>query len=400
MPTECPSLGRSADGGRPRSVRHGDRTQRVIRRRLGVIVNPVAGIGGSVALNGSDGGARVAEARARGGVSRAPERALYALREISPLRGKIDVITPPSEMGEWAARAAGFAPNVFGVIAPGQTTAVDTRMAALEMERRRVDLLVFAGGDGTAADIASAIGRRITALGIPAGVKMHSAVFGITPRRAGETALRYLSRSRTEVAEAEVMDVRAKFADTGGGPELLAYLRIPSEPALLQDVKAQSPETDAAAQWAAARAVLERLPAGALTFVGPGTTTGAMLRMAGVEPTLTGVDVIRGRTLVSADSTERELLELASSEPAFVVVTPVGGQGFLFGRGNQPLSAKVLLRVDRDRIVVVATPAKLAALRRRKLLVDTGDEQVDELLSGYVRVIVGTDAEAVYRVGA
>jgi predicted polyphosphate/ATP-dependent NAD kinase len=83
-----------------------------------------------------------------------------------------------------------------------------------------------------------------------------------------------------------------------------------------------------------------------------------------------------------------------------VIVTPVGGQGFLFGRGNQQLSAHVLGQIGSENVVVLATESKLAALGGRPLLVDTGDPAVDAALAGYVRVVAGYDREVVYRISS
>jgi predicted polyphosphate/ATP-dependent NAD kinase len=147
--------------------------------------------------------------------------------------------------------------------------------------------------------------------------------------------------------------------------------------------------------------VIDRVLGDRLCLVGPGTTTRAVMTALGLEKTVLGVDVLRGPGLVEADADEHRLLELLEPMPpggARVIVTPVGGQGFLFGRGNQQLSPRVLDRVGPENVVVVATEAKLAALGGRPLLVDTGDEEMDARLAGFVRAVVGYEREVVYRV--
>jgi predicted polyphosphate/ATP-dependent NAD kinase len=370
-----------------------------VTRTIGLIVNPVAGIGGSVGLKGSDGSDTVREAVARGAVPRALTRASQALSAFAKLGEQVELVTPPVEMGETSARAHGFAPTVVGSIEPGATTGADTRAAASEMVARGVDLLLFAGGDGTAADVLAAVGRRVTVLGIPAGVKMHSGVFALTPRSAGRVAATYLAGDLREFADGEVMDLDEEALRVGVlSPRLWGFLRIPREPFLVQELKSPSPANDETAQLAVARGVVRRLPQHALAIVGPGTTTAVLLRSLGLEPTLVGVDVVRDRTKVATDVDERILLELTAAEDVFVVVTPIGGQGFIFGRGNPQISAQVLRRVGRDNVIVAATESKLASLAGRPLLVDTGDDDLDEALAGHVHVVTGESSEAVYPV--
>jgi predicted polyphosphate/ATP-dependent NAD kinase len=354
-------------------------------------------MGGKVALKGSDDPALLAEARRRGAEPVAPARAVDALRTLR-LASDLDLLAAPGEMGEDEARAAGLEPVVIGTAA-GATTAADTRSAAAEMADREVDLLVFAGGDGTAVDVLEAVGERVPVLGVPSGVKMHSAVFAVNPRGAGELALRVVEGRVREFAEAEVMDVDEDALRRGVvSPRLYGYLLAPVAPSLVQGAKTRSAASERASQEGIAAYVLERVLGEDLCLIGPGTTTRPIMRALGLEKTVLGVDAVRGGELVAADADERTLLELVGEESAKVIVTPVGGQGFLFGRGNQQLSARVLERVGRENIVVVATETKLAALGGRPLLVDTGDPEVDELLAGYVRVITGYGREAVYRV--
>ena len=377
--------------------------------KLGLIVNPVAGIGGRVGLKGSDGVEVQRRARALGAVPQSLDRAVQALER---LRGvgmdALEIVTCPREMGEDAARACGFAPTVLcaDAIRPGATTAADTIRAAREMQRLRVDLLLFAGGDGTARDIYTAVGSDVPALGIPAGVKIHSAVYAAHPAGAGELAALAL-QEKTTWREAEVMDVdEAALRQGVVSTRLYGVLRVPFRRGLLQGLKTPSGPGDAAAMDAVAAAVVRRMDAhpDALYVVGPGSTTRAIAARLGLgaEKTLIGVDVIAGGRIVAADVNEDQLLALLAppTVEAYIVVTPIGGQGFLFGRGNQPISPRVIACVGRERIIVVSTPGKIHALGGRPLRVDTSDRAVDEMLSGYVRVTTGYGEQIVYRVAA
>ncbi len=368
---------------------------RAAARRVGLVVNPVAGLGGRAALKGSDDPELVALARERGAEEVSPARAEQAL-ELLAAGGELELLVAPGEMGEREARARGFQPVVVGEIGAA-TTAADTRAAAAAMAAAGVELLLFAGGDGTAVDVLEAVGDRVPALGIPAGEKMHSAVFAVNPRSAGELALRFL-RGGGEVEEGEVMDVDESALREGVvSARLHGYLRVPASASRVQGGKARSAPSERAAQAALGRYVAEAVLGDGLVLVGPGTTTRAILAALGLEKALLGVDAIRAGRLVAADADERALLELADPDTK-VVVTPVGGQGFVFGRGNQQLSARVLRSCGPGNVVVVATEAKLAGLSGRPLLVDTGDPALDAGLSGFRRVITGPGREVVYRV--
>ncbi len=377
-------------------------------RQVGVVVNPVAGLGGRVGLKGSDGAEIQSRARSLGAEPRAQSRATEALRRLQRLPA-VRILTYPAEMGEDAARAAGLDPEVTGSIVPGETAAADTRRAAREMQARGVDLLLFAGGDGTARDVYEAVGLEQPVLGIPAGVKIHSAVYATSPAHAGELAALYLEGRGVGLREAEVMDIDEEAFRQGSlSARLYGYLRVPYRASLMQSQKVPtSGEEESMAEVAAD--VAARMEPGVLYILAPGTTTRAIARELGVDKTLLGVDVVRApgepgspAELVAADANEAHLLRLLDGEgegqDARIVVTPIGGQGYLFGRGNQQISPRVIERVGKENILVVSTPAKLHALGSAPLLVDTGEEAVDEMLSGYVMVVTGYNQRAVRKV--
>ena len=370
-----------------------------MRASLGLIVNPIAGMGGRVALKGSDDPALLAAARARGAEPVAPARAVLALEALGAAAGELELVTYAGTMGEEETRACGLEAVVVGHVGE-TTTAADTRAAAAEMAERDVDLLLFAGGDGTAVDVLRAAGDRVPVLGVPSGVKMHSGVFAVNPRSAGELAAHFLRSRARETAEAEVMDVDEEALRAGAvSARLHGYLRVPAEPRRVQSAKARSGAGERASQEAIAQYLVDGVLGERLCLIGPGTTTKAILNALGLEKTLLGIDVVRGRALVAADADEWRLLELIG-EDSLVVVTPVGGQGFVFGRGNQQLSPRVIERVGLANVVVVATEAKIAALGGRPLLVDTGDARLDAALSGYTRIVTGYQREIVYRVAS
>lgn len=369
------------------------------RKRLGLIVNPVAGLGGRVGLKGSDGAEIQRRAIERGAVPEAPRRAREALERARSVVGRFDLVTCPAAMGEESAAVCETAPAIIGSIGPGPTTAEDTRRAAAEMLRMGVSLLLFAGGDGTARDIYDAVGGALPALGIPAGVKIHSAVFAVSPAAAGELAAAYLLGRTTRLREAEVLDLDEDALRAGVlAPRLYGCLRIPYESNLVQGLKVPSGAGEAASLSAVAAAVTERMEEDCLYVLGPGTTTRAVAERLGLPKTLAGVDVVTRREVLTADAGEAEILSLIRGKRAKIVVTPIGGQGCIFGRGNQQISPAVIAAVGRENIIVAATPEKLQALGGRPLWVDTGDPEANRLLAGHVRVVTGRREEAVIQV--
>lgn len=373
--------------------------EKVQAKRVGLIVNPIAGIGGRVGLKGSDGATIQRRAFELGAVPEASRRAAEALLQLDPIRDQLDLLTCPGEMGQDAAEECGFAPRVIGSIRTGETTARDTRDAAQEMARLGASLLLFAGGDGTARDICDTIGEQVAVVGIPAGVKIHSAAFGVNPRCAGDLALAYLTGRVGRLRTAEVMDIDEGAVRRGVvAARLTGYLRVPYRSRLLQGLKSASPAGELGAMRLIAGDVLGRMEADCYTILGPGTTTRAIAERLGLPKTLIGVDVVANGKVVAADANEKQLLALIEGRSAMMVVTPIGGQGYLFGRGNQQLSWRVIREVGKEKIMVVSTPSKIASLRGRPLWVDTGDRAVDESLQGYVKIITGYKEQIVYRV--
>ncbi|HHV08560.1 MAG TPA: ATP-NAD kinase family protein [Firmicutes bacterium] len=367
-------------------------------KKLGFIVNPIAGMGGKVGLKGTDGADILEQARKLGAVPEAPNRAQVALKVLAQAKDDFQLITYPGDMGENEARAVGLKPMVLGEQKLGFTGPEDTERAALEMEQMAVDLLLFAGGDGTARNIYNAVRDRLPAVGIPAGVKIHSAVYATHPRNAGELALKYLRGEVTSVREAEVMDIDEEaFRQGRVTARLYGYLKVPYERNMIQNLKAGRAQGDEEALEAIADRIVDEMEPGVLYIIGPGTSTRPIMENLGLTNTLLGVDVVQDGKLVAADVGERELLRLINEKQAQIIVTVIGGQGYIFGRGNQQLSSTVIKAVGKKNIRVIATKNKMISLEGRPLLVDTGDEEVNAALSGYWRIVTGYNEELMYR---
>ena len=369
--------------------------------RLGLIVNPLAGIGGTVGLKGSDGEDIVKQALAMGAKPRASARVRQALKPLMEVAGQLTIVCYPGEMGEDDAVAVGFEPVVVGSIEPGQTTAADTAQAANDLCHQGVDLILFAGGDGTARDICHVVGLTQPVLGIPAGVKIHSGVYAVNPRGAAEIVRKLIANELVALGEVEVRDID-EDAFRGGIVKARYYgeLLVPQEGRYLQHVKCGGREVEELALQSIARGVIDSMVGGSLYIIGPGTTTGAVVEEMGLNNTLLGVDVVADQQLVASDATEQQLLAMVDKKHAKIVITIIGGQGHILGRGNHQLSPAVIRAVGLDNIIVISTRSKLEELEGRPLLVDTGDEGLNDSLQGYIRVVTDYEDSVMYRVEA
>jgi predicted polyphosphate/ATP-dependent NAD kinase len=352
-----------------------------------------------VGLKGTYGPEIVRRALELGAQPVARTRAERALARLDRHSETITIVAGARAMGGDVARDHGFETEIVAGSESDETSAVDTRAAAAEMERRNVELILYAGGDGTTRDIVDVVGTRVPILGIPTGVKMHSGVFATSPEAAGDLAASHLARDGGELREAEVMDVDEAGLRAGRvSAALYGVARVPRDRARVQGPKAASRPGDAALD-ALCRELGGEATAG-LTLFGPGTTTQRILEQMGIEGTLLGIDAVEDGRLAGRDLGEAQLLELLDGRSSRIVVSVVGGQGYVLGRGNQQLSPQVVRRAGVDELVVVASLEKLLALDPPRLLVDTGDPMLDEELSGYRRVRVAPGHSVVVPVAA
>ncbi|MGN7978400.1 ATP-NAD kinase family protein [Microbacterium sp. 22195] len=429
---------------------------------IGLVVNPVAGVGGPAGLAGSDGADVQRLAASRGARSRAQERATVALRVLASRHPSLVVATAAGAMGADAVRAAGLEPWVvyaagggsrlpetgglprtgessadrpvlddLPVLGSGLTQASDTSAAVAALAAAGATLILVAGGDGTLRDAAAGLadlaattpekhpdsgpqmppdagssedlrssGRRPAVLGIPSGVKMYSPVFAVSPRAAGALAAEWVDGA-LPTAEQEVLDVDEQaMRHARVEPVLYGTLSVPFRVGRTQSRKAATPASEAVAVAAAARGVVKRMLPGTRYLLGPGSTTAEVARQLGIRKSPLGVDVVLdGRQVLSSASEEQLLAEVAQG-PAQAVVTVIGGQGFLLGRGNQQLSASVIRALGDDPLIVVAPEQKLIDLHGRPLIVETGDPELDARLAGHIRIVTGPGTSSLYAVAA
>jgi len=340
--------------------------------KIGFVVNPLAGAGGKVALKGSD---DIEKALERGGIPYAP----IAARKFSmEWKEEAEIITCSSVMG---------GDYIHGRIiyeVGEKTTAYDTMEACRIFAEENGDAIVFVGGDGTARDVYNAVGDSIPLLGVPSGVKMYSSVFALNPRRAAILLHEFLA-GRADVVEREIMDVdEDAFRRDELKIKLYGIARTPFMKYYSQGGKMLFSGDEEAKRGMAK--FISMVCRNATCILGPGSTVKAVAEEMGVEKTLLGVDVVRNGEVIAKDAGEMEILDRIEGNSK-IVVSPVGGSNFIFGRGNQQISAEVIKRVGVENIIVVATPSKM--MHAPFLHVDTGDDALNRQLAGWQQVIVG-----------
>lgn len=391
--------------------------------KLGFVVNPFAGIGGAVALKGSDGSDIVAQALSRGARPQAEIRARIAMQKIKSLEN-CTIYTAAGAMGENLLRELDI-PAVVLYSAENTTSAEDTKKTIQLFVENEVDLIVFAGGDGTARDVLDALSAQtdknkngaIAVLGIPAGVKIHSAVYAVTPAQAGELINLLLSGEPLTLLEAQVMDLDEKAFRQGRViAKCYGYLNVPVDDARMQLTKQGGLDHHEIVLQEIAADLIESMEADVIYLIGSGSTTAEIMSQLALPNTLLGVDVVYNQQLLASDVDEATILNTIKDKPAKIVVTVIGGQGHVFGRGNQQLSARVIKRVinprartavmaaeamddavKRENIIIVASNEKLRSLNKRPMIADTGDASLDERLSGLYAVITGYQQKTLYK---
>ena len=373
--------------------------------KIGLIVNPYAGIGGAVALKGSDGEQIVGEALKRGAQPRALQRVQLCLQHLKPIQNHIQWYCWGGQMGESSLQQAGFTHNVVGQPKQAQSQASDTTAAALALKHTGVDLILFAGGDGTARDLVSALGCSVPCLGIPAGVKIHSGVYAVHAKGAAEIIIKMVQAQLVSVQEVEVRDIDEEAFRRGQvKARRFGDLLVPAEERYLQHVKCGGKGVEALVLQDIAHFLIEQFEYDQLIILGPGTTTKAVADALGLPKTLLGVDLILNECVLQADATEQQIIQRVAEQRSAhapnskIIVTLIGGQGHIFGRGNHQISPTVIDLVGKDNITVISTKTKLKELEGRPLLVDTWDEQVNQALAGFLPVVTGYEDVVLYPV--
>ncbi|MFX1572295.1 MAG: ATP-NAD kinase family protein [Promethearchaeota archaeon] len=362
-------------------------------KKIGLIINPIAGMGGSVGLKGTDGDI-YKEALKMGATPIASKRVNELLSHISN-KNEIFLLVPPGKMGAESIKGTQFKFEIIGKIG-SDTSADDTKKIAKLMLQKNIDLLIFCGGDGTARDIYDAIDLEKPVVAIPAGVKMFSSVFALNPRAAAQIIDKFIEEA-VETQEKEVLDideslVRKDILEA----RLYGYLKVPKILELFQSSKTGSRfgKTIEENKQEIAEFIIENMKKDILYLLGPGTTVKTITDNLNLSKTLLGIDAISNEKLIEEDLNEKGILKLLNKySNAQIIVSPIGGQGFIFGRGNKQFTPEVLKRIGKNNITIIATAEKMRDLNC--LRVDSGDVEVDNLIKGFTKVIIGYKEELI-----
>jgi predicted polyphosphate/ATP-dependent NAD kinase len=361
--------------------------------KIGLIVNPIAGMGGSVGLKGTD-GKIYKKALKMGAEAITPKRTTEFLSMIEHVE-RIQFLVAPDQMGANLMKNLELDYSILGEIKQ-ETTSKDTKKIAKSMLEEKVDLLVFCGGDGTARDIYDAIDMRIPVIAIPSGVKMFSSVFALNPRSAAKILDNYVVEN-IETEEREVLDINeSSFREGRLDSKLYGYLKVPKIPKLIQESKSGSKLGRSAEEnkQEIANDIIEKIENDVLYLLGPGTTVKAITDRLNLPKSLLGIDALFYGKIIASDINEEQILNLLKNyKKVKIILTPIGGQGFLLGRGNKQFTPKVLKIVGKENLIVVSTEEKIRKLDC--LRVDTGDYEIDKLLKGFTKVVIGFKEELI-----
>ena len=369
-------------------------------KKIGLLINPIAGMGGKVGLKGTDGQAILAEAISRGAVPESARKAVKALEKLQPLKADIQFLVASGEMGQDVVVDLGFKYEVIHQMT-SESSVEDSRQLLEKLLREEIDLILFAGGDGTARDVADTLPfeKGIPVIGIPTGVKIHSPVYAVTPEDAGELAFEFLSDHLLAILEKEVIDIEeAAFRRDEIITKVYGYLHVPYDESHMQNLKSPSLQSDADAQISGALQVIDDMKPDVFYIIGSGSTTHRILEELGLKGTVLGIDLVKNKELIAKDVYEQQILDLIGEAPAKLVVTPMGGQSYVFGRGNQQLSDKVLAKLDKEDLIILSTPTKLHSLKRQPLLIYTGNPEIDQKISGFYKVVTGYGQYSMYKI--
>lgn len=368
-----------------------------LNKKVALLINPIAGMGGRVGLKGTDGQDILEKARELGAKPEAESKAEKAMKVILDETEDITWYSASGQMGENLLKKYDQEVEVLHTV-DGESTPEDTKLFLKQLVEKDVDILLFVGGDGTARNVAKTLKLELPALGVPAGVKIHSPVFASSPENAGEVISNYVNGEIKSLQEKEVIDIEEEaFRNDEVITELYGYLSVPYDESHMQNLKSPSPQSEHEATISIALDIIDSMEEDTYYIIGSGSTLSPIFDELDQKGTKLGVDIIYNKQVVKKDASEQDILDILDHDAVKLVVTPMGGQGYLFGRGNPQLSDQVLSQLDKSDIIVVATPNKLLTFEGRPLLIYTGNTKVDKKLAGYYKVVTGYDHRKMYK---
>jgi predicted polyphosphate/ATP-dependent NAD kinase len=375
------------------------------RLKIGLIINPIAGLGGRVALKGSDSEVIQQQALSLGAIAEAETRTCQALEPLLPLKDKIEFFSVEGAMGSDLLDKLGFSQQIsFTPKDHPHTSELDTLAAAKVFVKNKVDLILFAGGDGTARNILQAVGDKQLCLGIPAGCKIYSGVFTVTPINAGELINRLIKGELVDVQGSQVLDINEEEYRVGNlNTRVFGEMLVPKNGGFVQAVKQSGRESEELVQQEIAAWIIENLEPETLYLIGSGSTCMLLKDELDIDGSLLGVDAVLDGNCLMKDATEQQLLDIMqehSNNPIKLIITIIGGQGILLGRGNHQICHKVIEKLGKENLIVIASKGKIRALEGKALGIDTGNLALNKKLRGYISVITGYDDSILYPLGS
>ncbi len=372
--------------------------------KIGFLVNPIAGMGGKVGLKGTDGVSD--KAKSLGAKPVAPSKALETLEEFLSSysqRDNIEWFTCSGLMGyDELLKAGAKKIQVLYTYKKSKTSSDDTRNACEKFLQKEVDLILFCGGDGTARDVYSVVGDNIPILGIPSGVKMHSAVFGVNTSATAKMLHEFVN-NRLTIGDAEIMDLdEERYRKGEWNIKLFGVAKGIVEPTYVQVGKSVFESvTDNAIKDELAEHIQDEIKEnpGFLYLFGSGGTIDYIAGKLGLKNTLLGIDAYYAGKIIGSDLNEESILKLLDKYPKTkAILSPIGAQGFILGRGNLQLSPQVIRKIGINNIIVVSTPSKLASTP--VIRVDTGDKNLDKMFfeHEFIMVVIGYRLSRVVRI--
>jgi len=381
---------------------------------IGLVINHYAGIGGRVGLKGSDGAEIREQAFKLGAKKLAFDKALLCFKQFGEYCNEVKVFTAAGEMGEKLCLKLNLKHQIvtykeitsrsFDSLRTNTeyfTNAEDTKLLVTELCKLGMDIILFVGGDGTARDVCNAINEEQLVLGIPAGVKIHSGVYSVSPEAAGKLMIDLLLGKMVSVQQADVVDLNEEEYRAGRvKTKYYGEMSVPSSQVYMQSVKHGSMQTEELELIDIASDVIEEMQDDVYYVIGSGTTCAAIMDELNLKNTLLGSDVIFNNELYLEDATEKDLLNLLEkSQKVIFILTVIGGQGHILGRGNHQISPEVIIKAGWSSFNIIATKSKLSELQGRPLQVDTGDAELDHKLFGLKKITTGYHEKVLYPVG-
>lgn len=372
---------------------------------IGLIINPIAGMGGTVGLKGTDGREILEKALSLGAKPNAYNRTKELLIALNSIKKKIKFLTCPKYMGEFILDEFGFDYQIIehpifdNYTKIYDTTSENTRIAANLLKNiHNLELIIFVGGDGTARDIQSIINKEKPCVGIPAGVKIYSSVFARTPKLAADLIMQFLW-DEIPLSESEVLDIdEEKYREGKLVSKLYGFLLTPYSPMYSQTSKLETPNSDLNNQERIAKRVIENLEKDNYYLLGPGTTIKAITDLLNQEKSILGIDLLLNKKIVAYDLNEQDILKIINKKPIKIIISPIGRQGFLFGRGNLQITPEIIKKVGLKNTIILSTKYKLNNIPDSKLKLDTRDPDLDSKMKGYYQIIVDYDEIKIYEV--